>query len=137
MNRFLSLAIKLAKANPEPKWKLAAVTTSGGRILSVGLNVFMQNESPPGTIPHGCLGRHAEREALRFCNTVPRTIYVARVSKNFETRLARPCMECYTAILNKGVRRIVYTTPYGWGKETVGASSWTGQSGKLKQPVGE
>lgn len=120
MNRFLSLAVKLAVANPEPKWKLAAVTTSGGRILSVGLNSFMQNESPPGTIPHECLGRHAEREALRFCNVTPRTIYVARVSKNFEPRLARPCEECYTAILNKGIRRIVYTTPIGWGKETVG-----------------
>lgn len=119
IKNFLELAIKLASANPEPKWKLAAVAVSGGRILSVGLNCFQQNDSPPGTIPHQKLGRHAETEALRRCTKVPRTIYVARVSKRNIPRLARPCEKCYSALYNTGVRQIIYTTNNGFGVENV------------------
>lgn len=108
-SRFLDLAIQAAMTNKEPKWKLAALTVGGGRILSVGYNSTMQNPTPTGTIPHTCLGRHAETEAIRFCHSVPKTIYIARVSKSFKPRLARPCNECYDAIRRKGIKRIVYT----------------------------
>lgn len=117
--RYLDLAIKIAQANPEPKWKLAAIAVSGGRILSVGMNCFQQNDSPPGTIPHLCLGRHAETEALRRCSKVPKTVYVARVNRKGFCKLARPCLPCYNALVRAGVRRIVYTTDQGYGVENV------------------
>lgn len=114
VHTFLKIAIKLAMANPAPKWKLAAVAVRGGRILSVGLNCTQQNESPYGTKP--CL-RHAETEALRRCSIIPRTIYVARVSKKNIIKLAKPCEICYDAMVQSGVRQIIYTTNTDYGKE--------------------
>lgn len=121
---FLSLAIKLAQANHEPKWRLAAVAVSGGRVLSVGINCFQQNSSPPGTIHYQDLGRHAETEALRRCSTVPRTMYVARVNKKNISKLARSCDACYNTMARLGVRQIIYTTDTGYSKEKL----WTNNS---------
>lgn len=116
MNR-IELAIKIARANPEKKWKLAAVGCRGGRVIAVGMNSFQQNDSPPGTIHYSCLGRHAETEMLRLASKPPRTVYVARVSKGGQPRLARPCTKCWIELYKAGVRHVVYTTNIGIAKE--------------------
>ena len=118
MNR-IELAIKIARANPEKKWKLAAVGCRGGRVVSVGMNSFQQNDSPPGTIHYSCLGRHAETEMLRLASKPPRTVYVARVSKGGQLRLARPCKNCYAALRQAGVKKIIYTTNNGIAEERI------------------
>lgn len=108
--RYLQVAIDLAAQNPAPKWKLAAVGTSGGAVQGVGINTFEQNDSPPGTINWFDLGRHAETNCLRVCGKVPKTIYVARVTKTFHWPcLARPCDNCYTSLSEAGVKRVIYT----------------------------
>lgn len=106
--RHLELAIKLARANPNAKWKLAAISTGGGRILGVGLNTFKQNVTPPGTIHYSDLGIHAEHNCLKqFAH--PKQMYVARISKSGQISLARPCDTCYSRLVKAGVKRITYT----------------------------
>jgi hypothetical protein len=41
------------------------------------------------------------------------TIYVARVNQTGDSRMARPCPNCYEALLLAGVKRVVYTTNDG------------------------
>lgn len=114
--RYLDLAISLARQNPNVKWKLAAVGVKGGRVLSVAMNTFRQNSSPPGTIHYLDLGHHAETNCLHLSKTVPKTIYVARVNKKLEPALALPCPACYDALCLAGVRRVFFTTSTGHGE---------------------
>ena len=107
--RYLQVALALAAQNNQPKWKLAAVGASGGAVQGVGINTFEQNDSPPGTIDWFNLGRHAETNCLRSCGKVPKTIYVARVTKNLVPALALPCRNCYTSLSEAGVKRVVFT----------------------------
>jgi deoxycytidylate deaminase len=53
---------------------------------------------------------HAEVDALSRCND-PRgaTIYVARVNKRGEERMSRPCISCEKALLEAGVKKVIYT----------------------------
>lgn len=114
--RYLQVALALAQQNSAPKWKLAAVGTLGGAVQGVGINTFEQNASPPGTIHWSDLGRHAETNCLRACGKVPKTIYVARATKKGLPALALPCRNCYTALCEAGVKRVVFTvspTEYG------------------------
>jgi tRNA(Arg) A34 adenosine deaminase TadA len=41
------------------------------------------------------------------------TIYVARVNQTGAARMARPCPNCYEALLLAGVKKVVYTTNEG------------------------
>lgn len=112
----MDLAISLAKQNPNVKWKLAAVGVKGGRVLSVAMNTFRQNPSPPGTIHYLDLGHHAETNCVHLASQVPKTIYVARVNKKLEPALALPCPACYRKLSAAGVKRVYFTTPTSVGE---------------------
>lgn len=45
------------------------------------------------------------------------TVYVARVNKRGELRLARPCENCWEELKSKGVSTVIYSTNYGWEQE--------------------
>ena len=110
---YMDLAIQQARINPLKKWKLGAVGTRSGRVLSVAMNTTRQNPSPPGTIHYLNLGHHAETNCLRQSPLVPKTMYVARVSKNGELRLSLPCPRCFSALQRAGVKTVYYTTDMG------------------------
>ncbi len=113
----LSLAIKIARSNPEPKWKLAAIAIKGGSVLAVGQNSFRQNTTPVNTIHYTDLGIHAEENCLRNLTTVPKILYVARVTKAGRVAMARPCPRCMKQIREFGIKQICYTTNEGYATE--------------------
>lgn len=48
------------------------------------------------------------------------TLYVVRVSKTGQRRLARPCHRCYTAIVQAGIKTVVYSLDEpGFGIERI------------------
>lgn len=93
-----------------------AITDSEGRIISTGHN---KRETHPLQMryarkinPDRCF-LHAEIDALAKCQGTPHILYVARLTKNGQTALARPCPICHPAIVAAGVKRVVYTTNSG------------------------
>jgi deoxycytidylate deaminase len=88
-----------------------AVVVKGGRVLSIGINKHRNDpENIQKSIVKASCSVHAEVDALsRISNAKGATIYVARVAKNGETALSRPCNNCWTAIQNSGIRKVVFT----------------------------
>lgn len=58
---------------------------------------------------------HAEVAAIRAtkANLKDCTIYISRVNARGELRISRPCPDCMKAIIDAGIRRIVYTNSDG------------------------
>ena len=111
----------VAEDSPHPKWHMGAVITRGSRIIATGYNVRKNNpaltDGAPGT------SVHAEEAALkRLVYQADRaegcTLYVARISKTGEPRLARPCLGCWHRLIGAGIRNICYTlNGSGYGVE--------------------
>lgn len=47
------------------------------------------------------------------------TLYICRVNKNQDNRMARPCPACMAAIKDLGIRDIYYTTNDGYAYERI------------------
>lgn len=61
------------------------------------------------------LSHHAEARLARKL-TPDSEVWVARVRKNGEWAMARPCPSCHIRLLRAGVRRVTYTiSPDEWG----------------------
>jgi len=93
------------------KWKLGAVVTNNGRVLSSAPNKF---RNPPEVNPNHAT-THAEIAALMKCYKISKggTIYVARVDGFGRTRLARPCEMCKVNLTLAGIRTMVFTNEHG------------------------
>jgi deoxycytidylate deaminase len=110
---YLDIAVRLAESS-DSNFKHGAVFVRGGRLLSVGVNKWRNKNNIPviesdGYIPH--LTIHAEIDALaRVKDAKGATVYIARVTKNGEERFSRPCERCEKALMDAGVKRVVYTT---------------------------
>jgi deoxycytidylate deaminase len=96
-----------------PKWRLAAVIVRGGSVQSVGLSKLRTNPAVcdfdvPGV--KGKVSTHAEIDALNRCgNPKGAVIYVARVGRSDSIALAKPCKSCQRALIEAGIKRVVYT----------------------------
>lgn len=103
--------MRVAMTSKHAKWQLGAVLTRGSTFLSSAPN---KHRNPPW-VNHLHATRHAEREALRksLNGTRGTTIYVARVDRNGNAKMARPCSHCMHALYLAGVREVVYTTDDG------------------------
>ena len=84
----------------------------GGSYLSVGWNKL---HTDPGLIedfddPRCRVATHAEEHALSLCGD-PRgaTIYVARIGRNNEIGMSKPCSKCSVHLHRAGVKKVVYT----------------------------
>ena len=54
---------------------------------------------------------HAEVDALRNVkDAVGATVYVARINRQGEQRLSKPCLSCQQYLDKRGIKRVVYTT---------------------------
>lgn len=122
-DQFLRLALDVARESTHPKWKLGAVLARGARVVASAPNIQKNDpfilEGGPGTSVHAEVNalRKMFRQADRAAGT---TLYVARVSRGGEPRLARPCLGCYHQLLNAEVRSICYTlNSSGYGIETM------------------
>lgn len=96
------------------RWQHGAVVAKGNKVLGFAPNKF--RNSPSVDVDN--VSDHAERaiirellksrEDLRGC-----TIYIARVNKANEPTISRPCPDCFRAIVEAGIKEIVYTNELG------------------------
>lgn len=110
--RFLSRAIAVAASSDHPRWRVGAVIVRGSSVISVSPNVL---RNPP-EITHGGPGttHHAEVAALRKLKyqadrAEGATIYVARINRKSQPRLARPCLDCWKSLTVANVDTVVYS----------------------------
>jgi len=116
--RFFELAKKISFKSPS-RYKLGSVIVNKNKVVSVGFNNMAKSHPKmPGTYKF----LHAEVHSLLGCNyneTKGSTLYVYRETLNGDLAQARPCSNCYQAILASGIHEICYTTPEGYKKEVV------------------
>ena len=111
----LNLAIEIAQNIPHNKHRIACVVTDRrNKILAVGKNSYTKTHPRQAYYAKKSENKnriylHAEIDALCRCEGKPYAIYVARVNKQGEVRLAKPCDICSQAIEDMGIRRIIYT----------------------------
>ncbi|MFN2638053.1 MAG: hypothetical protein ABR585_13600 [Gemmatimonadaceae bacterium] len=109
-DRYIQRTIDIASTSTY-RWQLGSLIVNNGNVLSWATNKF---RNPP-SLNHLHATTHAEMAALRQCLCAAKggTIYVARVNRLGESRLARPCDACLNGLTLAGIRRIIYTTNDG------------------------
>jgi len=135
MNKYLQLAINQAKAHeyePNLDYKLCAVITRGGSILSIGFNqrktnAFVEHytDRTRGSERGYCLSTHAEMHSVTQIRAKTDLtgckIYVARVRPTgtlapTNVGMARPCKICENVLYSYGIKRAYYTIDdYNYG----------------------
>ena len=122
MHKFLNMAKQNAFAfdyDPYLEYHLCAIIVKGGKVLSVGYNKQATNsfvehftDRVRGMRDY-CLSTHAEMDAVLKARSKTdlrgSKIYVARVRRNGELGMARPCSICQTVLHSYGVKRAYYT----------------------------
>jgi len=122
VDRLIDRALTVAHTSEHQKWKLGAILMRGSSIIAACPNIV---RNPPSITQGPGASWHAEERCLRRTfyqadRAEGCTIIVARVSKNGVQRLARPCISCYTKLVEAGVSRIIYTLDdYGHGIEKI------------------
>lgn len=100
--RWMDLAIELARKNPNRRHKHGAVLVANGRVLSLGLNTERDGGFP---------SRHAEWHAIREHLSHRATLYVARISKAGLVSNSCPCGACMNMLVNfSQVKEVFYTS---------------------------
>lgn len=105
-------AVKVSE-NSTYRWKHGAVVAKGNKVLGFAPNKF--RNAP--LVDENNVSDHAERATLRELLKVREdlrgcTIYIARINKQGETMISRPCDDCMKAIIDAGIKEIVYTNGF-------------------------
>lgn len=109
---FLDKAIEVAKI-PVSNFKHGAIIVKNGNPIGIGMNYTINDPaflSDPVAMKHAAV--HAEVAALRACkkvNTKGAIAYVARVLKNGEPRMSKPCPACQKVLKEAGIKKVFYT----------------------------
>ncbi len=116
---FLDLATEVARANPiRGLPQMGAVIAKRRKIISVGLNSFKSDPLQSRFSRHPlAICKHAEIDAIKNAIKSEKTkdlsgatIYVARVLRNGERAIAKPCEGCMKALEAHGISRVFWTT---------------------------
>lgn len=119
-NRFLDLAVAIARANKECGHlpRMAAVLTDKyGTVIGLGENRLKTHplQAKFSRRP-GSIYLHAEIDAIvdalkrcRLDDIEEGWLYVARVFKDGTPALARPCLGCQRAIMHFGIQHVEWT----------------------------
>ena len=106
----LDILLKAA-VNSQCKQKHAASVYRSSSLLSIGINKSRVNnqwnnkmEGKPATC-HAEVAALNQVEDARGC-----TVYVARVLRNGDSAMSRPCNQCAKELIRRGVSKVVYTT---------------------------
>jgi len=93
------------------------ITDRKGRVLATGVNSRkshpMQSRFAKQCGRDDKIFLHAEISALIRCRGEGHTLYVGRWRKDGAIGLARPCPICFGAIIDAGIRQVVYTETGG------------------------
>lgn len=114
----MRLAVNVAENNPGTNnFKLGAVIAKRNRVKSMGINRHRTHKLQLKFAKEKkCTCLHAEIDAIR--NYIAKygrdslskcTLYVARVKKNGELGLAKPCEGCQRAIESYNIGKVVWT----------------------------
>jgi len=118
--RLIDKAATLCEQNPENRnrQRIAAIVTDAkGNILSTGINSYQKTHPVQARYAEKTKNQynvflHAEIAALvknRYTEKAAR-IYIARIYRNGDYALAKPCPICSLAIKEAGIEEIFYTT---------------------------
>ena len=113
--RYIGLAKRLAGQSQYGKFKHGAVLVQGGSVLSRSYNKDNYNSfgSRFRPLDEGQATLHAELGCVlgvARAKTTGATVYVARVNRDGDERISKPCNMCQNVLRHVGVRRVVYTT---------------------------
>lgn len=127
--KLIEKTVTLCEQNPPDRnqQRVAAIVTDDrGNILSTGLNSYTKTHPRQAEYAEKLNQRHnvflhAEIAALVKNRSDERAyrIYVARIHKNGEYALAKPCNICSMAIKEAGITEVIYTNNNGVVKESV------------------
>lgn len=87
---------------------MGATIVKSGRILARACNEPKNSPATPGMPVNKC-SVHAEAAVLRLADGAGATVYVARMGRNGQRGLARPCQACEELLRQHGVRRVIWT----------------------------
>ena len=116
----MQLAVRMAGKSTS-KFRLGAVLVYKANILSTGHNDMARTHPLQQKYAKGVsftLGLHAEIDAclgVTKADLQGADLYVARILKNGNVALAKPCRICQRFILDVGIRRVYYSfSNEGW-----------------------
>ena len=116
--RYISLAKKVAEQSDYEKFRHGAVLVRGSSVRNMACNKhrhchfgkrFREAHTGNATL-------HAELGViLGMDRTVTQgaTVYTARVNKEGQSRMSKPCPMCESAMRHVGIKRVVYTDRNG------------------------
>lgn len=109
---FMEMAQTLAKRSTCMRNKVGALIVNGGRIVSCGYNGPVSG-SPECSEIGGCLGAGCDRSIHSELNSI---LFAARAGISVDGCTLyctmSPCLKCAQAIVNSGIRRVVYGEKY-------------------------
>ena len=108
----------MAEQSDYGKFRHGAVLVKGSSVRSISCNKhrhcsFGARFRREG---HGEATLHAELGAIlgiERSTTQGSTVYVARINKEGEARISKPCSMCEAAMRHVGVKRVIYTDANG------------------------
>tara|TARA_R110000744_G_scaffold5421_4_gene19157 strand:+ start:642 stop:1037 length:396 start_codon:yes stop_codon:yes gene_type:complete len=112
--RHLALARRIAHNSDFEEYRHGAVLARGKNVLNVSANKNSYNSWGQRFRQRDCghATHHAELGCILGVDrsiTQGATVYVARIGKQGDLRLSKPCPMCEAAMRHVGVREVIYT----------------------------
>ncbi|HBD93196.1 MAG TPA: hypothetical protein DC057_03390 [Spirochaetia bacterium] len=130
--RYLNLARNVSELSDYDQHHIGCVLEYKKHVISSGYNIVKShplqaeyNKYRPMRGPNVAHKLHAEIMCLHKANKLfdidfsDCTLYIFRALKNGEWAMARACPSCLAMIKDLGIKRIVYTTNYGYAIEHI------------------
>ena len=116
--RCIEFAKRVAEQSDYGKFRHGAVLVKGSSVRSISCNKHrhcsfgarFRRESRGDATLHAELGAIL---GMDRSTTQGSTVYIARINKEGEARISKPCSMCEAAMRHVGVRRVYYTNKQG------------------------
>ena len=126
---FFKCAEAISKLS-DHRYKIGCVVVNQHKIISSGNNTHTKTHAFQAQLDRKkfnceCAGYlHAEIDALlplmkNKTDLTRATVYIFRRDKSEKLALARPCSRCMSVIKSLGIKKIKYTTEYGYASEVL------------------
>lgn len=117
MKETLYLLKELAQTSKFNYKHAAAVLDERDNIISTGINIrkthTLQARHAKKVKQDDKVYLHAEISALVKCRSKPYSVVVVRVRNDSSLAMAKPCPVCTSAMIEAGIRRIIYSNSNG------------------------